>query len=109
MAILYDVVVLLHFVSWALVLGFAVAGMRARTVPRGLMHSAAGALLTGLLIVGLREMGDMPVNHLKVGVKLLLALVIAILAWRAEKRQDGASLGPLAGLTLGNMAVAVLV
>ncbi len=110
MDLLYGILVLLHFISWALVLGMAVAGIRRPEVPTGLMHSALGALVTGILIVGMREMTGEEVNYLKIGIKLVIAAVVAALAVLAEKRAGGSRwLMPIAGLTAANMAVAVLV
>lgn len=108
MDFLYATLVLLHFLSWALVLGFSVAFIRKGEVPRGLMHAALSALVTGLLIVGVREMTGEEVDYLKIGIKLVIAALVAGLAVLAEKRPGGARLlGPVAGLTAVNMAVAV--
>ncbi|MGM0385887.1 MAG: hypothetical protein ACQERF_07910 [Actinomycetota bacterium] len=110
MEFLSSVLVLLHFLSWALVLGLAVGFLRKGEVPKGLMHSAISALVTGLLIVGVYEMRDLDVNHVKVGIKLVLAAVIAVLAVRAERKAGGEKLlAPIAGLTVLNMVVAVFV
>ena len=110
MDLLDSFLVLLHLLSWALVLGLSVGFLRRREVPKGLMHGAIGALVTGLLIVGVREMGDMDVNHVKVGIKLVIAAVVAFLAVRAERRGGGEKLlAPVAGLTVLNMAIAVFI
>ena len=109
MDLLDSLLVLLHLASWAIVLGLSVGFLRKAEVPRGLMHAAISALVTGLLIVGVREMQDVDVNHLKVGVKLVIAAVIAVLAVRAERKAGGEKLlAPVAGLTALNMAIAVL-
>jgi hypothetical protein len=108
MDFLYASLVLLHFLSWAIVLGFAVAFLRKGEVPRGLMHAALSALVTGILIVGAREMTGEEVDYIKIGIKLVIAAVVAGLAVVAERRAGGARLlGPIAGLTAVNMAVAV--
>jgi len=110
MDLLYSLVVLLHFLCWALVLGLSVGFLRKHGVPKGLMHAALGALLTGILLVGLRQMTGEEVNNVKVGIKLVIAAVIAFLAVRAEKKRGGAKLlGPIAGLTALNMAIAVFI
>lgn len=108
MDILRIILVIIHLLSWALVLGLAVAGLSRRDVPKGVLHGALGAFVTGLLLVGVREMADMDVNHIKIGVKLLVALGVTVLAYLAEKKEDGARwLGPIAGLTALNVALAV--
>ncbi len=110
MEFLSSLLVLLHFLSWALVLGLSVGFLRRGEVPKGLMHGAISALVTGLLIVGVWEMRDLDVNHVKVAIKLVLAAVIAVLAVRAERRPGGDGLlAPVAGLTVLNMVIAVFV
>lgn len=110
MDILIPILVVLHLLSWALVLGYSVGYLRKREVPKGLMHAAGSALLTGILIVGALEMGtDRDLNHLKIGIKLAVAAVITVLAYLAEKKQDGHKwLAPIAGLTVLNVALAVI-
>jgi len=52
----------------------------------------------------------MDVNHVKVGIKLVIAAVVAFLAVRAERRAGGEKLlAPVAGLTVLNMAIAVFI
>lgn len=110
MDFLDSLLLLLHLLSWALVLGLSVGFLRRREVPKGLMYGAIGALVTGLLIVGVREMQDVDVNHLKVGIKLVIAAVVTVLAVRAERKPGGERLlAPVAGLTVLNMAIAVFV
>ncbi len=56
-------------------------------------------------------MGDGPVNHVKIGVKLPVLVVIAVLVFmnrRKEALPDG-QFWSILGLTLVNTAVAVLV
>lgn len=110
MDILRIILVVLHLLSWALVLGLAVAGLRSRDVSTGILHGALGALLTGLFLVVLRESADLGVNHMKIGVKLIIALAVTVFAYLAEKKkdEDGATwLGPIAGLTTLNVVLAV--
>ena len=67
-------------------------------------------LATGVLLVGFLEMGDDPVNHVKVGIKLAMlvaVLVMVVLNRRAESISRGV-LFAILGLTLATAAVAVL-
>lgn len=109
MDFLIPFLIFLHLLCWAMLLGLCIGYIRKREVPKGVMHSAGGALLTGLLIVGAVEMGtDAEINHIKIGAKLLVALVVMLMAVWAERKQDGHRwLGPIAGLTVVNVALAV--
>lgn len=80
-------------------------------MPKGLLHGALGALLTGLLLVGVLEMGDGDVNHMKIGIKLLIALVVTGMAFwggRKDELKPG-FFGLIAGLVAANVAIAVLI
>ena len=111
MDILHGLVIVLHFIGWAIVLGGALAGMREARLPKGVLHGALTALVTGVLLVGLLEMGDADVNHIKIGVKLLVTIVISgMVIWgaRNEERVTSGFLGGIAGLTALDIALAVL-
>lgn len=110
MEILKSILLVVHLLSWAMVLGLSVGYLNKREVPKGVMHSAASALVTGLLIVVVMEMTpDVTVNHMKVGIKLLIAVAVTVLSVMAERKQDGHRwLGPIAGLTVVNVLLAVL-
>ncbi len=55
----------------------------------GLVHAALTALALGIIMVGLREMQpDYAVNHVKIGIKLLLALGVCFFSWRATRVTD---------------------
>lgn len=109
MDILLTILIFLHLLSWAVVLGAALSHLRGGKVPKGLMHAALSALITGLLIVGAVEMGDIfDLNYVKISVKLTFAAVIAVLAVMAERRSDGhRMLGAITALTVVNVGVAV--
>lgn len=110
---LYDVLLVLHLVSWAIVLGGWIATLRQPGVYRGTLHAALGALVTGIAMVGIAsssEAVDDPDNT-KIAVKLLVALVVVILAFGARRKGDDAPVGvkhAIGALTLVNICVAVL-
>ncbi|HLV53935.1 MAG TPA: hypothetical protein VKY71_00005 [Actinotalea caeni] len=110
MEIVHGVLLVLHLIGWAIVLGGVVASMRSRTVPAGAWHGILTALVTGVLMVGVLEMGDDHVNNVKIGVKLLVAIVVAVLVWRGRKQEEVTNgyLGAIAGLVALNVALAVL-
>jgi hypothetical protein len=113
MEFLYDLVVVVHLVGMAAVVGSWMSVLRAPRIVPGMVHGALLQVVSGLVLVGMREGGavDGDVNHAKIGVKLLIALVVAGLAWVNRKRADAA--GPnvvhaIGGLALVNVAVAAL-
>ena len=99
----------LHIVGVAAVLGGFLHEWQAKThgVTRLMVGGADLLLLTGLLLVGARTMQELPLDHIKVGVKLVLALAVAVCAHVARKR-GGKMLFQLTGvLTTLNVGVAV--
>jgi hypothetical protein len=111
MDILTGVILVIHMIGWAIVLGGALTSMRQPRIAKGVTHGALTALVAGVLLVGLAEMGDGELNHVKIAVKLVVALVITALAIYGSKNQEKVTtgyLGGLAGLTVLNIAVAVL-
>lgn len=113
----YTFLVFLHIVGAAALLGGWLAAFRTPTVGYWQHVGAWIQLVTGILLVGLAEMtaGDdgAGLNHLKIGIKLVILLVIlvaAVLGRRKVKRDEPVSKGlahSVGGLTLVNVAIAV--
>jgi hypothetical protein len=111
MDILAGIFVVIHMIGWAIVLGGALTSMREPRIAKGVTHGALTALVAGVIAVGLTEMSGGDVNNIKIAVKLVVALVITALAFWGAKNQERVTrgvLGALAGLTVLNIAVAVL-
>lgn len=114
MHVLYGLLVVLHLIGWAIVLGGSLVTLRDGRLPAGAWHGALTALVTGLVMVGLRsaEVGDLtPPDNAKIAVKLLVALVVTVLVWfgrRQPERTDKRLVGAVLGLTAANVVVAVL-
>jgi FtsH-binding integral membrane protein len=112
MEILRDILVFLHFIGLAALFGGLFVQIKSdpRVVNNAVIHGVLTQLVTGLLLVGVLEgMDDVEVNNAKVGVKLLVALVIAVLAFANRKKTsipNGLFFG-LMGLTVLNIGVAV--
>jgi len=119
MEIVFDIVVVLHFVGLALLLGAFLVQVRdpQKTVTRWMWDGALTQLLTGLIMDGMISgglLGDEEkeeLNNGKIGIKLVVVLIIAVLAFIGKKRpapQVGlwATIGLL---TLVNVVVAVFV
>jgi hypothetical protein len=119
MEIVFDIVVVLHFVGLALLLGAFLVQVRdpQKTVTRWMWDGALTQLLTGLIMVGMISgglLGDEEkeeLNNGKIGIKLVVVLIIAVLAFIGKKKpapQVGlwATIGVL---TLANVVIAVFV
>ena len=115
METLSHVFVGLHVIGIAALLGGFFAQMKAmgageaRFTP-GMLHGALTMLVTGLVLVGLAEARDVTVNHLKIGIKLAVLVVILGLVYvkRDEERLPAAVFGSVAALTVLNIFIAVL-
>lgn len=112
MEILKDIVLILHFLGLAGILGGVLAQSRAnpKRIDALVWHGSLTQLVTGIALVGLREGLDLEVDNAKIGVKLVILLVIAFLAWRYRKAEAVATSvwGAIGLLTVANVAIAVL-
>ncbi len=113
MEILRDIVFLFHLVGFAALFGGAFVQMKGpkRVVNPAMWHGALTMLVTGLLLVGIREMGDMDLNHVKIGIKLAVMIAVFVLVLLQRKKPEVAA-GPffsIFGLTFLNAVVAVFV
>ena len=113
MDFVHSLVLFLHFVGTAALLGGWLATFRNPTVLQWQHIGAWVQLVTGLLLVGLLEMNDGDVNHMKIGIKLVIliaVLVAAIIGRRKVARNEPVSKGlahAVGGLALINVALAV--
>ncbi len=119
MDFLYNLVVVLHFLGLAaLIGGYLVAAVSAARPNSVMVWGARLQVLTGLIIVGLGEgagvwdaqEGDP--NHMKIGIKLVIALAVVALteisSGKAKKGQSAPALVHAAGgLAVVNVLVAV--
>lgn len=114
MSVLHTVILLAHIFGTAALVGGWLATFRTPTVGVWQHYGAWIQLVTGLLLVGLLEMGDGSVNHMKIGIKLLIVIgvvVAAVIGRRKIARGEEVSKGlahAVGGLSLINMAIAVL-
>jgi hypothetical protein len=114
MEFLYNVLLVLHFVGLALLLGAVIVQARdpQKTVTRWMFDGALTQLLTGIAMVGIASSGGLEgekPNNTVVGIKLLIVLVIAVIAFIGKKKPaPQVGLWALIGvLTLVNILVAV--
>ena len=106
-----DLLIVLHLIGLAAIIGGFLVQTRSsrKRIEPAMLHGALTALVTGLLLVGLAEMRDVDVDHIKIGVKLVVALVIAVLAWRGRKASSVSTgqWGAIGGLAILNVVLAV--
>ncbi|MGE7389738.1 hypothetical protein ACQKM2_30105 [Streptomyces sp. NPDC004126] len=116
MTVLTNAFVGLHIIGIASLLGGFLTQMKAmgagtaRFVP-AMLHGALTMLVTGVLLVGFREMGDgAPLNHVKIGVKLAVLFVVLALVYvkRDEEHVEKGLFAAVGGLTVANIFIAVL-
>lgn len=118
MTFVYNLILVLHFIGLASVVGGFLVQMKSaeKGVNPAMLHGALTQLVTGLLLVGLPEMGAVVPydgwdgwDHAKIAVKLLITLVITILAFVGRKKplpQTGLW-GAIGGLAIVNVIIAV--
>lgn len=111
MEIVRQVLLILHLLGWAALFGGLLVQLKGPYAVNALMRDGAGtAFVTGLLLVGVLEAGDGAVDHMKIGVKFALSLIILVLVManlRKPALPKGLFLG-IGALTVINVGVAVL-
>lgn len=106
-----NVLVFIHLLGMSSLFGGAFVQIKAeeRVVNNAMLHGVLTQVVSGLLLVGVLESGTEPVDHVKIGVKFVLAVVIAVLCIFNRKKTtipNGLYFG-LLGLTVLTMGVAV--
>ncbi|QWC86036.1 hypothetical protein KLP28_04730 [Nocardioidaceae bacterium] len=89
MTVVYWLLLVVHLVGLAGVLFGLLRQLKseAKVIDAIILHSINTQLVAGLLLVGVLEgMDGEDVNHTKIGVKLAIALVLAVLAWANRKK-----------------------
>jgi uncharacterized membrane protein len=94
MEFLFNVLLILHFVGLAMLVGGWLVQMRSaeKTVTHWMLDGALTQVVTGIAMVGIVSagaLGDGAKDHLdttKIGVKLAVALVAAVLAFIGKRR-----------------------
>ena len=113
MKLFYELLVALHVVGViAIAYGFFKelhAGTRG--INPAMLHGASTQVLTGILMVGLREsgqiLGEEDLNMSKIGIKLLVALAILAACVIGKRASDSKKFWAIVGaLTLVNVVVA---
>jgi hypothetical protein len=112
MQIVHQILVLLHLIGFAALLGGLLVQLRAKEpdVNAAMLHGSLTLLITGLALVWIEATGPASVNYVMIAIKLVVTAMIVLLV---VKNRKFASIprglwGLLVGLTLTNAAVAVL-
>jgi hypothetical protein len=113
METLREILLVLHLLGFgALFGGLVVQAREAEKRVNGAMRDGVGtAVVAGLALVGVLEAGDSDVDHVKVGIKLVVGLVLLVLVM-ATMRKPTIPQGlwaTMLALTVVNVGVAVLV
>lgn len=107
MEILREALLTLHLIGMAIIVGGYFTVIRSPRVLPGMLHASYLQLVTGLLLVGLAEMGDGQVNHLKIGIKLVVAILVTVFAFLGNRQEKRFAAQSAAGTTASaNGAVA---
>ena len=105
------IVLFVHIVAIAALLGGLLAQARdtEKRITPVIRDGVGTAFLAGIVLVGLLEAGDDDVNHMKIGVKFLVNLVVLVLVM-VNMRKPSIPNGlywALTGLTVLNVALAL--
>jgi predicted membrane channel-forming protein YqfA (hemolysin III family) len=97
MTVLYGVLVVLHLLGMAGIVGGWMVAVRQPRILDAMVVGSLVSLVTGLLLVGLSYPvfdGD-TVDNAKITVKLVVALTVAVLVW-VNRNRDAVPQGPAA-------------
>lgn len=113
--IVFGIVLILHFIGLASLLGGVMVQIKDTIAGKGrviaaMFHGALLQIVTGLLLVGVIEMGDGPINNWKIATKLAIVIIITVLVLMYRKKTTVASwvIWAIGALTVANIAIAVL-
>ncbi|MEQ4518317.1 hypothetical protein ABLI39_03010 [Pseudarthrobacter sp. B907] len=114
MNIVYNIMVFLHIIGAAMIVGIWIAQMKKPTVHPRQFDGAALQIITGVVMMGLIPALNMEANYFKLGIKFSIALAVVVLAFigsRKYKKDEPVSKGlahSVGGLALLNVAIASL-
>jgi hypothetical protein len=112
MSAINTIVYVIHILSVIGILGLLMHqwNKNPRRLNPGVLHAGLTALLAGIVMVGLHDSvkPDEPLNHTKVGIKLLVLIVILVLGYTNVKKPALSKNVWLAmtGLTVLNIIIA---
>lgn len=112
MDVLRDILLILHFIGLAAILGPFLGQLAAKTktITKTMVWGARAQLLTGLALVAVAYASDHEPDHVKVAVKLLIALAVVGICEATNKKSGSIATAwwVVGALTTVNIAVAVV-
>ena len=116
MDILRQILLIVHLLGFAALFGGMFLQMRSpeKSINSAMRDGAGTVFLAGLLLVGVLEAGDADVNHMKIGIKLVISIAIVVTAFLGRKKVkagEEVSTGiahATGGLALVNILIATL-
>ena len=114
MHLVYELIVVLHLLGWAIVLGGTLVSLRQPRIAPGVLHGMLTALVTGIVLAGLASAGgwtDHDPSDAKLAVKLVIAVVATVLVVRGVRKPAVVTtryLLAIAALVAVNVAIAVV-
>lgn len=114
MNMIYDWLVILHFIGLASLVGGFLVQMRVkpRKVNAAMFHGVLTQLVTGLALVGMigAQLVEKDIDYNVITVKLIITLVVAILVIINRKKESVTNgiWGAIGGLSILNIVIAVL-
>ncbi|WP_066082197.1 hypothetical protein [Pseudoclavibacter albus] len=114
MEILWSLLTILHFIGLASLLGSFLVQMKdisrgqGKILP-GMFHGALTMLVTALGFFAVGMAADYELNHMKLGIKFLILLIITalVIVFRKKETAPKWTLFAIGGLTLANVIIAV--
>ena len=117
MQIFATILVILHLIGMAYLFGSFLANLKPiikgqGVVVRGYLDGALLQIVTGIALVGIYSSGAIPdekVNNAAIGIKLIIALAVWVIAFVLRNKKPAPSLGlwAIGGLTLVNIILGV--
>lgn len=105
--------VFIHLLGMAAVVGGYFSGIRVvpKRLSAGMVHGTLLQLLSGVMLLGIAEMGTEPVNHAKFGIKIAITIVLLLISWPRRRDQEipSSTFHAVGILALTNVAIAVFV
>lgn len=105
------IILFIHLLGMAALFGglLAQASSQVKKVNAAMRDGAGTAFVAGIAAVGVLEADDADVNHAKIAVKLVIALVVLglVMANVRKEQISNALFGTILGLTVINIGVAV--
>lgn len=122
MEIAMTILLFLHIVSIAMVFGMWAGNFKRAIVLPGQFHASILALLTGFAMYFIQMSHHAQLNHMAIGIKMLLAIIICVAAFMGQKKyKAGQASGSIeagrnialshtvGGLALVNIALAMFI